>query len=294
VLLVLIGIWFCIGIRLGIWKPIEYDRYVWLTDNVPIASLLWHHEINAGDDVKKLVATWRPHRVTSFGRWVEMDWYPGGPSKDTISFIGVCIRAQDGVLVYASAYSDDGVLNRVFFNTQAPADETNYNTALGAFLNKLHIQREKNAQLANAPEESYLSLTETNDTKIPVPPFKFKITLTEAAAKKLRDARETIKGVIVFQGDGIPKDGIGTSGDWICLGSYYFETTQAGVVTVSNAVISAEGFKCLTDTNYYVSIDVLSGRRAFKDNILDGGSDGTQIGEIADIPIELKCDLIEK
>ena len=129
VALVLIGFWIYTGIRLGIWTYRDYDRYVWLTANLPVAHALWHDEIKAGDDAKQLITIWRPHQITKFGHWTNLRWYPCGPSTNSISFIGVSVIAKDGILVYASAYSDDGVLNRILFNTMTPAVESEFNTA---------------------------------------------------------------------------------------------------------------------------------------------------------------------
>jgi hypothetical protein len=134
-----------------------------------------------------------------------------------------------------------------------------------------------------------------NDTKIPVPPFQIKIMLSDAAAKKLRDAGESIKGAVYFDGDGTRKDHEDTAPfRAVVLGVYNFETTGAGGVSVSNAVISEEAFHRLSDSNYYYTVNVFSGRRAFKNNVLDCGDAEGQISNAVKSPIEITCDLIEK
>jgi hypothetical protein len=134
-----------------------------------------------------------------------------------------------------------------------------------------------------------------NEAKIPVPSFQIRVTLSDAAAKKLHDSGESIKGVVEFDGDGIPKPHEDTGGGRaVGLGTYWFERTEAGVVSVTNAAISDEAFKRLSDTNYYYTINIVSGRRVFKDNILDGGYAGGHISDVVKMPIEIKCDLIEK
>src|ERR1039457_3332511 len=85
--LILVGVWVFIGFRIGIWTPVQYKRYIWLTENLPVADLLWHGEIKAGDDAETLVKDWRPHELTRFGPWIEMYWFPGGPDTNRISFI---------------------------------------------------------------------------------------------------------------------------------------------------------------------------------------------------------------
>ena len=116
--------------------------------------------------------------------------------------------------------------------------------------------------------------------------------LSNAAAKKLRDARESIKGFIDFDGDGIPKKNEYTAPNRpVVLGCYQFEVKEAGDVPVANAYISAEAAKRLTDSDYYVTINVFSGRRAFKDNVLDGGFAEMRISQATKGSIQINCDL---
>ncbi len=141
--LILVGVWIFIGIRIGIWTPIQYDRYIWLTENLPVADLLWHGEIKAGDDAEQLIKDWRPHEITRFDSWIEMYWFPGGRDTNSISFIGMCVLAKNGKIVLASSYSDDGVDERIFFDTLTPADKTEERTALTAYVDKIRAEREK-------------------------------------------------------------------------------------------------------------------------------------------------------
>ncbi len=156
--LILFGVWIFIGLRIGIWTPIQYDRYIWLTENLPVADLLWHGEIKAGDDAEILVKDWRPHEITRFGPWIEMYWFPGGPDTNGISFIGMYVLAKNGKLVLASSYTDDGVDERIFFNTLTPADEAEERAALKAYVEKLQAEREKSSK-TNVSQQF---LSETN------------------------------------------------------------------------------------------------------------------------------------
>jgi hypothetical protein len=128
-LLLLVGLWIWIGIRIGIWTYPQYQRHIWLVENTPVAHLLWSHQINAGDNPYALIHEWRPDHVVRFGPWIEMRWFPGGAPDDAISFIGACVIAKDGQLVFASAYSDDGLNNRIFFNTWTTNDEAEFDAA---------------------------------------------------------------------------------------------------------------------------------------------------------------------
>jgi hypothetical protein len=141
--LIFVGVWIFIGCRIGIWTPIQYDRYIWLTENLQIANRLWHGETKAGDDAEILIKDWRPHMITRYGPWIEMRWFPGGRDTNYISFIGMYVLAKNGKLVLASSYTDDGVDERIFFDTLTPADKTEERAALTAYVDKIRAEREK-------------------------------------------------------------------------------------------------------------------------------------------------------
>ena len=79
----------------------------------------------------------------------------------------------------------------------------------------------------------------------------------------------------------------------MCLwGFMNFEKNGEGDLFVTNASISAEAFGRLTNSDYYFTINVFSGRRVFKDNILDGGYAAGHMSEALKSPIQIKCDLL--
>lgn len=80
----------------------------------------------------------------------------------------------------------------------------------------------------------------------------------------------------------------------VYLGVYSFQRAGACTVFVTNAVISAEAVQRLTNSDYYYTVNVASGRHVFADNILDGGFAAGHISDAVKAPIEIKCDLIEK
>jgi hypothetical protein len=133
IVIVLVGIWVWMGFRIGLWTYPQYERHVWLLANLPVDDLLWQGKIQAGDKVENLIKDWRPHEINRFGPWTEMSWFPGGPSDDTISFIGTCVIAKNGVLVYASSYSDDGLNDKIFFNAKTSGDDAEFRAAEHAY-----------------------------------------------------------------------------------------------------------------------------------------------------------------
>jgi len=157
--LILVGVWIFIGVRIGIWTPIEYGRFVELTANLPVAQKLWNGGIKAGDDAEQLIKECRPHTITRYGPWIEMQWFPGGPlPPGTISFVGISIVAKNGKLVFAGSFADDRVDKRIFFNTLTPADETENQADSKAHYEKWQAERGKNS----ATNVSQQFLSETN------------------------------------------------------------------------------------------------------------------------------------
>jgi hypothetical protein len=143
--LILVGVWIFVGVRIGIWTPIQYDRYIWLTENLQVANRLWQGEIEVGDDAEKLIDDWHPHMISRFGPWIEMRWFPSGKDTNSISLIGIYVLAKNGKLVLASSDADDGVDERMFFDTLTPADKTEERAALETYVGNIMADRERAA-----------------------------------------------------------------------------------------------------------------------------------------------------
>jgi len=133
-----------------------------------------------------------------------------------------------------------------------------------------------------------------NDEKIPVPEFFISINLSDNAKEKLKSSGETIKGSIVFDGDGEPIPGIKTAPHRnVILGTHNFELTEPGTIKIADAVISKEADMRLSDQNYYFTINVFSGRRVFTNNILDGGyADGRVLDLKENNIVKISCSLL--
>jgi hypothetical protein len=142
------------------------------------------------------------------------------------------------------------------------------------------------------------SLIFVEGPQIPVPPFQIKVALTDAAAKKLRDTGESIKGDVIFEGDGLSQrwyEIVSAQGFHpVGLGVYNFETMEAGIIFITNAVIREKSFQRLTDTNYFCAVNASSGRRVFSNNIIIlRGYPEVRISDAVKAPIEITCDLIK-
>jgi hypothetical protein len=127
--------------------------------------------------------------------------------------------------------------------------------------------------------------------KVPVPPFDVEVQLTDRAQQSLDAAGETIIVAVYFDGDGTRKRGEDTAPFRdVFLGSHEVELLHPGRVHVTDAKISKEAVGRLSDPNYHFFINVYSGRRVFKDNVLDGGyADGRASDLNPAKPIVVRC-----
>jgi hypothetical protein len=134
----------------------------------------------------------------------------------------------------------------------------------------------------------------STDEIIHVPEFVIEVSVSSEASTKLRESGESIKGSIFFDGTGTPLPGIKTAPfREVFLGKYDFELEKEGSVIIKNATISKEAYSRLKDKNYYYLINIYSGRRVFKNNILSGGyADGRLEDLQSGKKIEITCGLL--
>ena len=130
--------------------------------------------------------------------------------------------------------------------------------------------------------------------QIAVPTFSIAIRLDKAAEDKLRGARETIKGAVYFDGDGTPLPGVKTAPHRdVFLGTHEFEIDKPGTIRIEGATISGQAHSRLSDENYHFTINVFSGRRSFKNNVLDGGiAHGRLRDLVGEKTVQIHCKLL--
>jgi hypothetical protein len=136
------------------------------------------------------------------------------------------------------------------------------------------------------PDAEFCGVTEP---KLRVPQFQIKVDLPDAAMQKLLAAGGTLNVLASFDGDGTPLNGEYTAPNRaVILGCYQFQTTQTEIVSVTKAYISAEAFKRLSDTDYYVTVNISSGQRAAKSNVFIGGFAVQRISQASRTPMQIE------
>jgi hypothetical protein len=132
-----------------------------------------------------------------------------------------------------------------------------------------------------------------SDTTVAVPEFAIAIKLSPQAEKRLSYLHETIKVLAMFDGDPLPGQGhYNAPMRDVYLGSDE-ELVDANNIAIFNSTkISQRHWNQLADKNYYVTINVFSARKTFKNNLLDCGVPDEHISTFAGRTIEVHCRLI--
>ena len=144
----------------------------------------------------------------------------------------------------------------------------------------------------------FMSCKEKHENKnfIPVPAFEIKVDLDKKAEREMRERSETIH--ISLWLSGIPRKDSGIKRDEInkaiglVLGYFEKELNKEGVVRFEGLKIPERLYNALEDKNYLVSVDVGSGWKSSKFNLLDCETFEKAISEVAGKKHTIKCKLI--
>ncbi len=127
------------------------------------------------------------------------------------------------------------------------------------------------------------------------PVFSVRVRLSDAAAKKLRDSKETIMVAGYFTGH--PKLGTEVryldikSGE-VDLGDVEVEIHPGETATFSNLKLNSDALARIDSNGPSILIDVFSGRKSSKDNLLDCEVYDGKFDSVRGRTIELPCQLI--
>ena len=134
-----------------------------------------------------------------------------------------------------------------------------------------------------------------SDKTVAVPEFAIAVKLSPLADKRLRALHESIKVLAMFDGDPLPGQGhFNAPMRDVYLGSDEILVDSNDIAKFSSTKISERHWNQLADKDYYVTINVFSARKAYKNNLLDCDLLDKHISTFAAKTIEIPCWLIEE
>ena len=114
-----------------------------------------------------------------------------------------------------------------------------------------------------------------------IPAFEIQVDLSEKAEKKLKDKKESV--IVAAYFSGTPKDSTKYMEDGeYAIADHKIELTDSRIAKFQGVKISKKMYESLYDPNIELLINVYSGRRSYKDNILDVSTIQKPISEFKD------------
>lgn len=157
---------------------------------------------------------------------------------------------------------------------------------------KTSVDTKKEEILTDTSSVMPVKLTDTikvENDKVVIPNFKIVVNLSDAAVKKLQSRKESIIASLFFYGNtadektlppAIKKE-IGPNG--LKLGDFNIEDKdvhQSNEIEVKNISIPKKLYDFIVDKKIFLNINIFSGRRAFKDNLLNMEFFDSELNEI--------------
>lgn len=129
---------------------------------------------------------------------------------------------------------------------------------------------------------------------VEVPRFAIAVELSDQAERRLHGIGETVKVIAYFDGDALPGQGkYNPPFRDVYLGSD--EKLVAGnlVARFDNGTVLLSDWRRLSDKDYFVTINIVSARKAYPNNLLDCADPMSQrIQSFAGKTVQVKCRLI--
>jgi hypothetical protein len=138
-------------------------------------------------------------------------------------------------------------------------------------------------------------LTSCSGMKVKGDDFIVEVKLSMAASSKLAELNETIKVIAFFDGDGEKIKGQdSTPFRDVFLGKEEVEIKEGEKANITNIWFSQSDYSRLYSPKYYVTLNVVSGRRAHKSNLLACDVLIETIDHFANRTTAVYCKLIEE
>jgi hypothetical protein len=123
--------------------------------------------------------------------------------------------------------------------------------------------------------------------------FTIDVKLSQAASSRLGKLNETVKVIAYFDGDGKKIEGQETAPFRdVYLGQKEIEIREGEQAHFENIRFSQADYSRLFSPKYYVTLNIVSGRRAYKDNLLACDVPIYTIDKFANRVTTVNCKLI--
>ncbi|HYM77376.1 MAG TPA: hypothetical protein VE377_15485 [Candidatus Dormibacteraeota bacterium] len=129
---------------------------------------------------------------------------------------------------------------------------------------------------------------------VEVPRFAIAVELSDQAQRRLHGIGETVKVIAYFDGDAVPGQGRSNPPFRdVYLGSDEKLVDGNVIARFDNDTVLLSDWNRLADKDYFVTINVVSARKAYQNNLLDCADPISQrIQSFAGKTIQVKCRLI--
>ena len=133
------------------------------------------------------------------------------------------------------------------------------------------------------------------DMTVPVPQFSIAVTLSENARQRLESMHESVLVIAYFDGDPLPGQGRDNAPFRdVFLGNDQKLIDDKNVATFDTTKVSQSNWSRLANKDYFVTINVVSARKASKNNLLFCGVPENRLSTFAGKTTEVSCDLIDE
>ncbi len=130
---------------------------------------------------------------------------------------------------------------------------------------------------------------------VPVPRFSIAVKLSDKARQELQRMQESVLVIAYFDGDPLPGQGrYNAPFRDVYLGKDQKLVDDQNVATFDTTKISQSNWDRLANKDYFVTVNVVSARRASKNNLLWCGVPEDRLSTFAGKTTEVSCTLIEE
>jgi hypothetical protein len=133
------------------------------------------------------------------------------------------------------------------------------------------------------------------DMAVPVPRFSIGVKLSEQARQRLKSIHESVLVIAYFDGDPLPGQGrYNAPFRDVFLGNDEKLVDDQNVATFDTTKISQSNWDRLANKDYFVTINVVSARKAAKNNLLWCGTPEDRLSTFEGKTTEVSCGLIDE